>query len=323
MDVLASGTVTDTVHFEMKYSDGGLPDGEIVVSRLDLLPNILPNSTDASPGYYWILNNYGNNPTFDPMDSLNLYLKEGSVSSSAINNPSSVSLYHRSDNEDADNWINKGTADHVVGGASNYFSFGSNTNVTTSGQYFIMSANDLVAVLPSVVEFNAVKRKDQTVRLSWHTVSEYNSDYFNVERSMNRTDWEPITRVEATGNINRAMQYADVDPAPFPGMNYYRLKMVDLNGRYAYSDLREIDMGEIEAIGLFPNPSDERVNVIGVKEYDRIEVISSFGEVVLSKKITKSGNGVVLNVSDLESAVYYIRISDDRKTKIVKLFVAH
>ncbi len=80
-----------------------------------------------------------------------------------------------------------------------------------------------------------VPEKD-VVDLFWITESENNNDYFDVERSIDGIDFKKIGTVKGAGNTDHQTQYFTMDEDPFTGVNYYRLKQVDFNGEFEYSE---------------------------------------------------------------------------------------
>ncbi len=85
-------------------------------------------------------------------------------------------------------------------------------------------------VLPvSLTKFEA-KENQNTIKLSWTTVSEKNSSRFDVLRSFDGKDFQKIGSVNASGNSDASIAYAFTDENPFPGVNYYKLQQFDNNG---------------------------------------------------------------------------------------------
>jgi len=93
---------------------------------------------------------------------------------------------------------------------------------------------------------------DRKVRLSWSTASEYNNDYFTVERSDKTLDeFSFIERVNSYLSYSNMLQnYEAWDEAPLPGLQYYRLKQTDLDGQSTYSDLRSVYVGEEKSFDI-------------------------------------------------------------------------
>ncbi len=105
----------------------------------------------------------------------------------------------------------------------------------------IVSFTKSVVVPVTWLSFNATL-KNMVVQLDWKTSSETNSSHFDIERSINGFSYEKIGEVKAAGNSNTVSYYDFTDRLPVKGMNYYRLKQVDLDGKYSYSEIRKVEI---------------------------------------------------------------------------------
>ena len=112
------------------------PDGEIVVSRLNVSPNILPNSNPTFENY-WIINNYGTS-TFDPLNSINF---ESSVGI-PIGDPANARLHVRSENAHSNSWTELCGAENFSGDTYNY----NNTCNVTNTHQFVIQSDDNFAI---------------------------------------------------------------------------------------------------------------------------------------------------------------------------------
>jgi hypothetical protein len=74
------------------------------------------------------------------------------------------------------------------------------------------------------------KPYNDDVMLEWSTASEYNNDYFYIERSTDGYKWDKISETDATGNSNQKIEYMTFDINPTKGIIYYRLTQVDYDG---------------------------------------------------------------------------------------------
>ncbi|MEL7122251.1 MAG: Calx-beta domain-containing protein [Bacteroidota bacterium] len=115
------------------------------------------------------------------------------------------------------------------------------TDITTLANW---TTSDNVLTLPSpncqllpieLTQFEAFQDND-FIQLQWQTASEINNDYITIERSYNGNQFEEIGRVLGAGNTLIPQVYQFTDESPFNGFNYYRLKQVDFDGSYEYSD---------------------------------------------------------------------------------------
>lgn len=102
-----------------------------------------------------------------------------------------------------------------------------------SGCYFSPLPVELIA-------FSA-KAKENMNQIYWATATELNSDYFEVEHSLNGADWKLIKRVEAAGHSSSILQYELEDRAFSKTINYYRLKQVDFDGTTRMYNIVSVD----------------------------------------------------------------------------------
>ena len=112
----------------------------------------------------------------------------------------------------------------------------------------------------SVINFNAVKG-DKNISLKWVVENETNISMYTVERGRNGSDFYPIGNMTAT-NINYRHLYSFTDASPLTGVNFYRLKITEMNGRYYYSAIRKIDFESDGIITVYQNPTNGIIQII-------------------------------------------------------------
>lgn len=131
---------------EAAFQDVGIyPNGEWVATRIDLLPNLLPNvfqSTDA----YWIINNYGAASFTSPVD---IRVQPGvpGPSVEAVDNPSIVQLHTRQANAHQPNWFTNCLANDAQAGEDGFFQFGESCDFNGTGQQLFVTADDTGTVI--------------------------------------------------------------------------------------------------------------------------------------------------------------------------------
>lgn len=163
--------------------------------------------------------------------------------------------------------------------------------------------------------------------LKWKTQSETDFNYFDVERSANGLEYEDIGRVQSQGQSSSLQSYNLTDEKPFQGSNFYRLKIVDLNGQYEYSDVITID-GETEVdMYLIPNPTSKALEVVyhsKMKSDCTIEILDAKGSLVtrLKSDCIKGQNSVPLDVESYDKGIYTVLINVNGEiltSKFIKL----
>ncbi|MBK8090238.1 MAG: hypothetical protein IPK31_21355 [Chitinophagaceae bacterium] len=119
-------------------------------------------------------------------------------------------------------------------GTSNFTNtFGTSTGFILNGQ----------ATLPLQLGSFSAQKGAGKVSLNWSTVLEVNTSHFEVEQSNNGSSWKTISIVAAKGNSNSAQKYTADDIANYSTKVYYRLKMVDIDGKFEYSPIAVVTFG--------------------------------------------------------------------------------
>ena len=116
--------------------------------------------------------------------------------------------------------------------------------------------------------------------MDWTTASEENNDYFTVERSQDGSDFQELYRKDGAGVSTTFLYYFGYDNKPDLGVNYYRLKQTDYDGKYAYSDIESVDFkeySEISAFKVYQNPSlSKRITLDFDAQYQGVFTIDLF-----------------------------------------------
>lgn len=180
-------------------------------------------------------------------------------------------------------------------------------HIQVPARSYVIYLQDVPArtVLPvELVDFTA-RNQDDRVLLNWSVASETNFSHYEVERSFDAQEYQSIGRVEADASSN----YDFNDTAIFEGKAYYRLRLVDFDGSYSFSMLRQIEKPVLnKRLKLYPTQTADQLSISSSE--DKIMSVEVFNaEGVLSKKISDLLlESTVLSVSDLSSGVYKVRV---------------
>ncbi|HSW54414.1 MAG TPA: hypothetical protein VLH59_04930, partial [Ignavibacteriaceae bacterium] len=127
-----------------------------------------------------------------------------------------------------------------------------------SSQVTINAINPGSTPLPVELSSFTAAYKNSVVMLSWKTETEVNNYGFNVERRINEGGWDSIIFLEGYGNSNSPKEYSYTDKELFAGGSkfQYRLKQVDTDGQFEYSDVVEVEVlpTQFELSQNYPNP---------------------------------------------------------------------
>jgi hypothetical protein len=106
-----------------------------------------------------------------------------------------------------------------------------------------------------LISFTA-RLQTSVVDLNWTTMSETNNDYFTIEKSNDGIIYSLVGIQKGAGNSSEDQHYAMIDPKPFDGTSYYRLKQTDFNGNSKTFNPVAINKKNTGSFEVFPNPSD-------------------------------------------------------------------
>lgn len=131
--------------------------------------------------------------------------------------------------------------------------------------------------------------------------------------------WRAFGHVKAAFESNTGRDYTFTDSIPGPGLNYYRLKMVNTDGSFTYSRIRSVNFPEFSWAEVYPNPVDDQLRiVIRNDKVNSIRVISNTGLVRLSLPVISPS--IIISMKDYPVGMYYIHFGQaDGAVKIFKL----
>ncbi len=181
-------------------------------------------------------------------------------------------------------------------------------------------------VLPVEMDEFTGKAREEVNVLEWRTLSETNNSYFEIQRSADPTEaFETIGEVIGHGTIARPVNYEFIDDQPITS-GYYRLKQVDYDGTFEYTDvihiLREDSKFDISTI--YPNPAVEIANIKYVASQEAqltLTVTDMLGRVVMMEELS-SAEGInihELNVNHLPKGIYTVILDDGETMKMDKI----
>lgn len=210
------------------------------------------------------------------------------------------------------------------------------TNITwNTGTTEIFNAAEVLFYAPGTIQnasgaslpvelnsFSAFKVNDNSAKLNWSTSSEVNFSHFQIERSMDTRNWSFINNVQAIAIEGSGADYAYLDsninlPRNSRTNVLYRLKMLDKNGDFEYSDVKSV-MFEATGKGveIYPNPTINTINIDSEVEITHISVFNVDGKIMLDQKTNQN----ILDVSNFNSGVYRMVVTTE-DGQFVKPFV--
>jgi len=201
---------------------------------------------------------------------------------------------------------------------------GNSCNTTTA----TITLSDPVVTPVTLTEFSAALVNCKPV-LHWKTETEINSDRFEIERSQSgNADWIRIGTVTAAGNAATTSLYSfsDAGLSGSAGKVFYRLNMIDKDGKHKHSDILRISLNcKTVVVDVYPNPVQNGKLYIGLTaagENARAALLSLPGQVILKSKLHNGTNS--LDVSQVANGIYILHVADqDGIDKKIKVRIQH
>ena len=180
-----------------------------------------------------------------------------------------------------------------------------NNTIVNSGAVIIFNNYDATSLPVTLISFSATKIEQHSL-LEWRVAEEKNSGYYAIERSADGNKWKTLGgQITAKGS---GSNYTYIDNVPLQEQNYYRLKMVDIDNSFAYSQIRNLSFNTKEELFTYPNPVSEKLYVhpsVDLSEIGSIRIFNSRGQKVIHSQ-TNIRDGI--SVADLPKGLYTVQI---------------
>jgi hypothetical protein len=195
-----------------------------------------------------------------------------------------------------------------------------NTPLMNGQQFMLIGSNKELAYGQAVsapvrfLGFSATRANVHDVRLNWSTTNEFNSDHFVIEKKLNDGRFEKLTQVDAQGLTQGTNEYTYLDQTGMGNENFYRIKQVDFDGTFQYSDeaMVEISGNLNDRFTAFPSPAS---SVVTLKANGNLDADYNFTVSDVSGKevfngvlVQNASNGeFTMDVSKFAAGTYYIK----------------
>ena len=157
----------------------------------------------------------------------------------------------------------------------------------------------------AAVLVNTVKDGNQ---VTFSTSSETNNSHFEIERNTSSRQWLKLGSIEGAGTTQAKQDYIFFDSQPALGLNYYRIKQVDFDGTFSYSQIVSANWVDKPKISLYPNPASEQVQINGFgsnEEEVTVEVVDLTGKIMLRQ----IWNQIAIDLQSVPAGLYILRLS--------------
>jgi Secretion system C-terminal sorting domain len=164
------------------------------------------------------------------------------------------------------------------------------------------------AILPvNFLNVMAVKQNN-TIAVTCYIGQQTDVRHYEVERSDNGVAFAKIGTVSSSNSL----RYTFIDMSPLAGVNFYRIKAVDLNGTFKYSAIIKISMNGKGNIQVYPNPVKDVITITGLSGRGNVSIFSPDGRLI--DRVLVQGNVMTYNAAGLQPGTYILQYRDEAKT---------
>ncbi|MBO9681164.1 MAG: LamG domain-containing protein [Flavisolibacter sp.] len=194
---------------------------------------------------------------------------------------------------------------------------GTLTNFSLSGATSnFLTQNSGMSILPlKWISFTALKRNDG-VLLQWSTASEVNTSEFMIEHQSESSAWKSIATLISKSNSSEKNEYSYLDRSPANGINNYRIKQRDADGKYSHSEIRIVRMSDqLQSLEVLSNPVVNKTLQVQINSAkQQVSLIGVGGTVLWQKELPRGTHAIDLN--NIKKGIYILN-SNDNTTKLV------
>lgn len=198
-------------------------------------------------------------------------------------------------------------------GTKYYFKeYGSTNSCNAVGVGSGLPALTTIGVLPvKLTSFNLISNAKEII-LKWATASEENNDRFEILRSGDSKNWKTITTVKGQGTTSLSTNYSTIDESPLYDINYYKIKQLNNNGSFSFSEIKAIksSANKKSFLSISPNPAHVSIDFSTTHNISNVEVslANINGSIIYKEKIINLTSGSVnkLKLQKLPAPGLYI-----------------
>lgn len=223
---------------------------------------------------------------------------------------------------------NAASAWAIPSGFCTDFNFASTGRSGMTGFSDFATARTFMPVLLPIelLSFTATYKGKGKVQTQWETISEKDVDRFVIERSTNGIDFITIGTEKVTANSYSLKSYIIDDPKAKLGINYYRLKTIDLDGTVTYSKIVAVNVDTQNTDNLltvYPNPTPvgNEINIVGIEKAEvSIQITTTLGQVLYNKTVKHEGGTFSIS-QHLAAGVYFVKIGTSEHLQVMKVVI--
>jgi len=167
----------------------------------------------------------------------------------------------------------------------------------------------------------SVSLQDHNAVIQWATAEEINSSYFELQRSNNGSDWSTIANITAAGNTTLTHSYSYTDKNISGNLVYYRIKQVDIDGKFIVTPVRKLKNENGNAVVSIAGASSNSIYVQfseQIKNTVTVRVTSMSGQIVSQEILNEPIGQVSVPVQNRTKGIYIVSVTDGQNIKFSK-----
>ena len=186
-----------------------------------------------------------------------------------------------------------------------------------------LKINGTVTLVPLPVELISFKAQstNNQIEIAWETAWERIASHFEVQRSTNLQEFSTLKTVLANGNTRERSSYIFIDESPLVGINYYRLRQIDLDGQFMHSKIITAQLNtETPQIFIHQNPtSKSQIKLrLYLFEINQIKVFNEIGQEITLQTEQNSSDDFTLNLSPNTTTGIYFVVAQSNQYRVSK-----
>ena len=191
--------------------------------------------------------------------------------------------------------------------------------VTTSTPYLLFSPFTFASplgnnALPVELVYFRGKLLAQGAVLEWQTASELDNDFFEVEVSTDGENYTTLAHIDGQGTTTEVTNYEFTDRYPSSGLNYYRLRQVDFNGDFTYSNIISVmnDAPPKLFFSAYPQPASSHLTLqlMAIDDTNMMNLViyNMNGRIIKNISIDPTIKQLPLDITDFTNGLYLVRL---------------
>ena len=180
---------------------------------------------------------------------------------------------------------------------------------------YVLNATDIILPV-KLRNFTAALNSNQTVKVGWVSAEESNLSRYEIEGSTNGIDFIPLKSIPAKGSNSSYLGVVSL----LADKTFYRLRMIDLDGKFKYSNIVFVQSSNKTTVSIFPNPANDKLIIThdAVNRNATIEIMNAVGKKLILKNLQQNSIQSTIDVSKLTSGLYILLFNNGTTRNVLR-----